>query len=519
MKNENVKLKTNPIGSVRRNFNFLNVVFIFSFFIFNLKHLKHILIILFLISLAFPTMSVFAQSPDFTVTPVMIDEKAKARDILKKSLTIINTGDKKISLYPFVNNIDANDGEKEFKTVSGSQDLADSLANWIELSRGVIELSPGEEKTVPFIIRVNFNAKVGSYHAQLSFNKGSTRSQAEKNKNSVSVLINLEVLSDIKEKMQLGKFTTDRIFFSGDDVLFNYQLENIGNKTVTPRGEIRIYNRRGEEIAAIDANSKNTPFEPDKTALLASAWSSAKGFGKYKAFLNLDYGENQTASIQDTIFFWVIPWKMLVGVFMASLFGVIMFAFVFHRWFEKRKLAPALATASMNPDSADNLLNQFNREVRRDKNPAEINGRKKISSRIAPPKLPKSFVAEKKTLKSPMTKVKKPVLHRQEKVNQESAKKIRFPFFGKKKVFYEDSATMRARIRKPKRIGLESIQNPVSNLPSSWVANSRYKQKQERIAQNRLPIQVPDHLVINIGHVKKQRTEDLAEQEHVIDLR
>lgn len=280
-----------------------------------------------------------AQSADLTVTPVVIDEKVKVRDILKKSVTVTNSSNRKLNLYPSVNDINPQEGEEEFVASQNAAERSGSLANWIELSRGVVELGPGESKELPFVIRTHLDAAPGTYHATISLGEGSSRSQAEEAPPLAEVAVNVEVMADIKEVMQLNKFFTDNVFFSGDDVLFNYQLENIGNQELQPRGEIRIYNRRGEEVAAVDVNTEGKKFSPEQTAQLASVWNAATGFGRFKAFLNVDYGNSQTGSVQDTVYFWVIPWKQLLALFTASAIAVIALALYFHRWFEERHLA------------------------------------------------------------------------------------------------------------------------------------------------------------------------------------
>ncbi len=280
-----------------------------------------------------------AQTQDLTVTPVVIDEKVKVRDILKKSVTITNTSSRKLNLYPSVNDINPQEGEEEFVAAQDSSERADSLANWVELSRGVVELGPGESKELPFVIRTHLDAKPGTYHATISLGEGGSRSLAEEAPPVAEMALNVEVMADIKEVMQLNKFFTDNVFFSGDDVLFNYQLENIGNQELQPKGEIRIYNRRGEEVAAVDINSEGKKFSPEQSGQLASVWNAATGFGRFKAFLNVDYGNSQTGSVQDTVYFWVIPWKQLLALFTASAIAVVALGLYFHRWFEERHLA------------------------------------------------------------------------------------------------------------------------------------------------------------------------------------
>ena len=291
----------------------------------------------------------FALAAELSITPAVIDEKAKARDILKQSVTIKNTSDRKLNIYPSVNDIDRTEGEQAFVSAQDGSDREASLANWIELSRGVIELSPGEERNIPFVIRVNLNALPGSYHAQMTFSDGTDRASAEARGALVTVLVNLEVQADIKEAMQLSKFFTDNVFFSGDDVLFNVQLENIGNQALQPKGEIRIYNRKGEEVASVPVNADGKSVPPEELAQMASVWSAVNGFGKFKAFLTVDYGKSQTASVQDTVYFWIIPWKQLLGIFIGSFLAVILSAFYFHRWLEARHVKRfSLATAGVN---------------------------------------------------------------------------------------------------------------------------------------------------------------------------
>ncbi|MBP9757439.1 MAG: hypothetical protein KBD06_02455 [Candidatus Pacebacteria bacterium] len=295
-------------------------------------------VLLCLISFLSPQLSHADSTADLTVVPVVVDEKAKARDILKETITITNTTQRKLTLFPTVNDVKSDAGQEEFVSAQGADDKKDSLANWIELSRGVVELTPGETREIPFVIRVSLNALPGTYHADVSFFEGSARAEAEARNPLAVVTVNTEVQADIKESMQLNKFMTDGFFFSGDDVLFNYQVENIGNQELKPKGEIRIYDRKGREVASIPVNAEGKSLTPDQQAQLASAWSSAQGFGKFKAFLNIDYGNNQSGKLQDTVFFWIIPWQQLLAILVISIIAIIASALYFHRWLEHRHM-------------------------------------------------------------------------------------------------------------------------------------------------------------------------------------
>ncbi len=305
---------------------------------------------------------VYAQtSPDLSVSPVVIDEKGKQRDILKENIMLKNNTSRVLELYPSVRNINIQDGTQTFSLPAGSQDLDDSLANWIELTRGVIQLSPGETRSIPFIIRINMNAIAGQYHAQISFTDGNTRAEADSKPPLGTVTVNLEVQADITELLQLQKFSTDNVFFSGDDVLFDYQLQNIGNQELQPKGQIHIYDRRGREVATVDVNKTGKTIAPSQDSQLASVWSAAQGFGRYKAMIDVAYGSTQTASVQDTVFFWVIPWKQVLIVFFISLVCVVVLALYFHRYLENRHLYKFAHAGLLNDDTlrkmhADEIL-------------------------------------------------------------------------------------------------------------------------------------------------------------------
>ncbi len=305
--------------------------------------------------LAFAPRVYAGSTPDLLVTPAVIDEKAQARDILKQTITVRNMTNHVLQLYPSVTDTNTQDGSNTFSRAGDSEGLSSSLANWIELSRGMVQLGPGEERSIPFIIRVNMNAVNNIYHAQISLTEGETRAAADSKPPLGTVTVNLEIAADVKELLQLEKFSTGNIFFSGDDILFNYKLQNIGNQDLLPKGQIRVYDRRGQEVASVDVNKGDRTVLPAQDAQLASVWSAAHGFGRYKAMLDVAYGSTQTASLQDTVFFWIIPWKQMLMMFIASLVTIVVLALYFHQWLERRHLYKFAHAGLLSDDTLQTL--------------------------------------------------------------------------------------------------------------------------------------------------------------------
>ena len=182
------------------------------------------------------------------------------------------------------------------------------------------------------------------YHAVFHLSDGPNRAEAELNVDETrSLVINIRVPDDAHERLQLGSFSTDKNMFTGDTASFGYRLQNIGNRGIVPTGKIRIFDRKGEEVDVIEVNNNSVKIEPDATELLGAVWKSGEHFGKYKAMLDVSYGK--TGVIQDTVFFWVLPWKRLISMFLTLALICVTASLLIHSYTASggKKLAHARA--------------------------------------------------------------------------------------------------------------------------------------------------------------------------------
>jgi hypothetical protein len=270
----------------------------------------------------------------FSVSPAVIDRKLYARDVVSDKIKIKSLANYKLTLYAFVYNIKPEDGKLEFIDPSLA-DYKTSLANWILFPRSVIELAPGEEREISFNFDINMRALPGIYHAMLVIAEGPTRGDAEaKIRNSPSVLINLEVLEKIEERMTILKFIPEKNFFNSAPAKFFVELKNDGNTSLRPEGGLKIYNRRGELVEEIKLNAKGEALAPNHSKEFAGLWEGFRNFGRYKALLDLRYGKGK--SLQDTVFFWVIPFKEIALAFVILSFLVVLLVMYWHRILLKR---------------------------------------------------------------------------------------------------------------------------------------------------------------------------------------
>ncbi len=265
---------------------------------------------------------------NYTVTPRVIDISAEARDIITRTVTITNNANYTSSIFPSVNEIslDAGGDITDFKGPT-AVDRTSSITSWIEVSRQELNIKAGETYELPVTIRMNPNTKPGEYHALIGFGSGRNRDEAQKlveGGTAPSVVVTIRVENKVVEHVDLKGFVVDKFITSDENQAAKYTLNNPGETTVVPQGEIVFYDGNGKEVASVNANPNNLSLEPGQEVEVRANVPTAGLLGKYKAFLSVNYGTDQIASVYDTEFFYVIPWKKLLLVFGILLFTAIM---------------------------------------------------------------------------------------------------------------------------------------------------------------------------------------------------
>jgi len=299
------------------------------------RYTNLLVIILSLFQLFSPAVSLAAVN--YSVTPRVIDISAEARDIIERTITITNNANYTTSIFPSVNEIALNEGGDiaDFKGPT-MVDRTSSITTWLEVSRKEINIPMGETYELPITIRMNPNTQPGEYHALIGFGSGRNRDEAEKlvqEGRAPGVVVTIRVENNAVEHVDLKGFTIDKFITSNENQSARYTLNNPGDTTVTPTGEIVFYDGNGKEVASINANSDNISLEPGEEIEVRAQVPIAGLLGKYKAFLNVNYGTEQLASVYDTQFFYVIPWKKLLFIFLVILFtAIIVTVFLYRKY-------------------------------------------------------------------------------------------------------------------------------------------------------------------------------------------
>lgn len=93
-----------------------------------------------------------------------------------------------------------------------------------------------------------------------------------------------------------------------------YKLQNTGDVSLTPKGSVFLYDSRGRELQEIVLNDEATEVKPGETLEFKETLPFMSHLGKTKAFLALEYGQNNLASINDTNYYYSLPWYYLLTI-------------------------------------------------------------------------------------------------------------------------------------------------------------------------------------------------------------
>lgn len=262
-----------------------------------------------------------------TVSPLLIDRSVEERETLSETITLTNTTSKHLRLYASVHEITIDeDTQIQAFVPAAVSDRTTAITSWLEISRGRIEIAPGESRQVPLTIRINPAVKPGQYHGLVGFAAASNRDEAEAlvlAGKGVGVVIRIGIDEEQTEFLRLSSFKTDRFVLDPESATLSYTIDNTGEAPLTPEGNIIFYDTKGQEVGAIPINEEQISLAAGESKVFTEPLSMKASIGRYKAYLAVEYGEKLRASAYDTIFFYLIPTPYLVAIF-AFLFILIL---------------------------------------------------------------------------------------------------------------------------------------------------------------------------------------------------
>lgn len=277
----------------------------------------------------------FVNAANLDIRPFLIDEVVEPRQYLSEQVTLVNNKPHKVYVYATVNEITVdNEGEiKEFVSPIMT-DRTNTATSWVEITRGRIELEPGESQTVDLGFRIHPSAEPGEYHMFIGFGSASKRHEVETAAMAGDldgVLVKLTIEDESVEYLRIAGFQVERFVTNDESRKVQIELENLGDVDATPAGEIIFFTSNGEEMDAIEVNAESLIVPPGETVTITSEIPFSNQLGRFKANLALQYGEKQKASLYDTTQFFMMPLHIIILMLLVAVLLALLIFFLLHR--------------------------------------------------------------------------------------------------------------------------------------------------------------------------------------------
>lgn len=290
--------------------------------------------------------------------PTKVEIDGEPGKVFSGTLELYNEQEQEITFYLSYQNFEARGegGSPAFLDYDGT-----GLASWIRTAQS-ITLKPKERIEFPYEIQIPQDSEPGTYLAAIFF--GNTPPQAMEGGQvtigtKLGTLLFLNLPGATVEGAGVTEFSTEGgNFFSYLPLNLYYKFSNNGALKVMPFGSIDIKCLFGRTVGTLDANISKGNVLPNSVRKFVITWDKLRQdnvnekeeeteevtvkpgeklgffdavkvqmknftFGKYTATLNVNYGENLSATKETS--FWVIPWQLLSIVISGLVLLIIIF--------------------------------------------------------------------------------------------------------------------------------------------------------------------------------------------------
>lgn len=282
---------------------------------------------------------------DFVVEPGKTEVFLNPGESMVKNISVTNRINKtvrfKLSTEDFVGTNDA----KQPVVLLGDTNSPYSLKDFIVPEIKEFSLEFGEKITIPITVSVPSNSEPKGHYGALIISNDPEKLEGEASKETegktriisrIGSLFLLRINGEGKEEGNIDSFKVigpTQMFYSSRPTGFEIAFKNTGNVHLVPYGTITIKNIFGQVINTLPVDAYFVL--PNSIRYREIAWSDGFSLGRYTANLSLYKGYNNEYA-EAKVAFWVIPWKILVPVFLGIILLVSLFYYILTR-FELRK--------------------------------------------------------------------------------------------------------------------------------------------------------------------------------------
>jgi hypothetical protein len=247
--------------------------------------------------------------------PPRLEVIVKPDDVTTKIIKVRNESSKEKNITISIEDFIVNDDKGTPTIISSTkEDNRWAASNWIQVSPSSLKLKGGETKSLVLTVMPPINALPGGHYAMVLHSQDNQisllNSTGASIQTKVGTLVYITIPGDIRQNAIIKDFTAPK-FSEFGPIDLKTNIQNLSDIHIKPAGNIAITNMFGLKTAHLQFNEKEINIFPGKIREFENQLNKKWLFGRYKAELNAVYGTAGGVAMA-TIFFWVIPWRLLI---------------------------------------------------------------------------------------------------------------------------------------------------------------------------------------------------------------
>ena len=193
-----------------------------------------------------------------------------------------------------------------------------AASDWIQISPSSFTLAPGQIKPLTLSVVTPTDALPGGHYVMVlhSPSTSATSKTSAAVQLNVGTLVYLTVPGAITQNARINYFNAPS-FSEFGPISFVTSIKNLSDIHLAPAGTITVTNWLKGNTVILPLTKTN--IFPDTSREFTNTLDRKWLFGRYRADLLAHYG-TAGGLLTVTIFFWVIPWRLFLLIFMVILF-------------------------------------------------------------------------------------------------------------------------------------------------------------------------------------------------------
>jgi hypothetical protein len=278
---------------------------------------------------------------DFVVGPGRAEITVSPGQTVVQEMTVTNRISDGRSFFLEVEDIAGTADGSEAVTLSGDERGPYSIRDYISFPGTTFSLDLGERAVIPVTIKIPEDAEPGGFYGSVFVSTDRTGApQAGAPRSPVIARVGSLFFVTVRGDVETSGITKSiqtldgKRWYEEGPVNLGITYENTGSIHVNPYGEISINNMFGEQVGFIELEPWFVLPKSLRTRELT--WDREFLFGRYTVTAQINRGYEDQIDVVSTVF-WVLPWKIVGGIFLI-VFIIVFSIRAFFRTFEfKRK--------------------------------------------------------------------------------------------------------------------------------------------------------------------------------------